>query len=142
MESSEKYIEHPGVIDRIEGRRLFVRIESRSACGNCQANSHCSMSEMQEKIVEIPVFDVEQYMVGQDVIVSLQRSLGYKALLLGYMIPFVILLVSIIVLMAITKNELLSAMVGIVLLLPYYTGLYVFRSRLKDRFHFRIVKKS
>ena len=142
MESSEKHIEHPGVIDRVEGHRLFVRIESRSACGNCQANSHCSLSDMQEKIVEIPVFDVEQYMVGQDVIVSLERSLGYKALLLGYMIPFIILLVSIVVLMVITKNELFSAVVGIGLLLPYYVGLYLFRSRLKDQFHFRIVRKS
>jgi sigma-E factor negative regulatory protein RseC len=142
MESSLKHIEHPGVVNRIEGQRLFVKIESRSACGNCYANSHCSMSEMQEKIVEIPVFDGGQYMVGQAVIVSFERSLGFKALLLGYMIPLIILLVAIIVLMTITRNELLSAIVGIGLLLPYYVGLYLYRSRLKDHFHFRILRHT
>ncbi len=140
MVTPEKHIEHPGVIDRVEGRRVFVRIESRSACGNCHARSQCSISEMQEKLVEIPVLNADTYTEGQVVTVSLERSLGFQALLLGYMIPFVIVLIGIVVLMAITDNELLSALIGIGLLPPYYLWLYLIRKRLKDRFHFRIIR--
>lgn len=140
MATSEKYIEHPGVIERVDKQLVFVRIESKSACGNCHARSQCSMSEMQEKLVEVQMVDGDSYKTGQKVTVTLERSLGFQALLLGYMIPFLIVLVSIIILLVVTDDELISALVGIGLLLPYYGWLFSVRKSLKDRFYFKILR--
>lgn len=134
----EQLVEHPGVVERIEAGRLFVRIESRSACGNCHSRSYCGMSEMQEKIVEVDNKSQTEYHTGQRVNVVLEESLGYKALLLAYLIPFVILLGGIILILSITGNEPLAALTGLGLMLPYYFWLYYSRDKLRKTFHFRI----
>lgn len=138
MESPEKQIEHPGVIEKVVGQRIFVRVESRSACGSCHARSHCSMTDLEEKVVEVESGRAEAYAIGEKVTVTLERSLGFKALLLGYVYPFLILLVSILVMMSITENELMSALVGVGLMFPYYAWIYLIREKLRNHFHFRI----
>jgi sigma-E factor negative regulatory protein RseC len=136
--AKEQLVEHPGIIEKIEDDKVFVRIESRSACGNCQSKSYCGMSEMQEKIVEIHDQPDNKYRAGQQVNVVLEESLGYKALLLAYLIPFVILIGGIILTLSITGNEPLAALTGLCLMLPYYFWLYHSRDKLRKTFHFRI----
>lgn len=138
MESPNKQIEHPGIVEKVVGQRVFVRVETRSACGSCHAKSHCSMTDLEEKVVEVESERAEGYAIGDKVTVTLEPSLGFKALLLAYVYPFLILLVSILVIMAITGNELLSAMVGIGLMFPYYAWIYLIREKLRNHFHFRI----
>lgn len=138
MGSHEKQIEHPGVVETVSGQKVFVRVESRAACGNCHARSHCSMTDLDEKVIEVIPGHGRIYEPGQQVIVTLEQSLGFKALMLGYIFPFIILLVSILVLMSITGNELLSALSGIGLMLPYYAWIYLIRKRLRENFNFRI----
>ncbi len=139
MVSQEKQIEHPGVVDRVEGTKLFVRVESRSACGNCHVRSHCGMTDLEEKVVEVVSGrPVHTYQPGQQVVVTLERSLGFKALLLGYVFPFVVLLSGILIMMAITGNELVSSLTGIGLMVPYYGWIYLIREKLRSHFYFRI----
>jgi len=53
MSDRTENIEHPGIVDRIEGKRVWVSIQPQSACGNCQSKSYCGMAEVAEKIVEV-----------------------------------------------------------------------------------------
>jgi sigma-E factor negative regulatory protein RseC len=132
-------IEHPGVIERIDGKKIWVSIMPQSACGNCHSKSYCGMAEMAEKIVEVASLDYEKtYMVGQKVTVQLRKSLGYKALLLGYLIPFLIILLTLIITLAITNNELLSALISIFAVVPYYYFLYLNREKIRTSFRFFI----
>ena len=129
---------HPGIIDRIDGSRLYVRIESQSACGHCRAKSYCGMVESVDKIVEVTTSDADAYGPGQKVEVILQRSLGYKALLMGYMLPFLILLAGLFSIYLLTGKEGLSALLALLLMVPYYTLLYRYRDRLRSTFHFTV----
>ena len=138
MQNTSKNIEHPGVVDRVEGRQAFVRILPQSACGSCHSKSYCSMSELIEKIVEVGLRDKEQLGTGQQVTITLERSLGFRALLLGYLLPFTILLISLFIMVSLTGNEGLSALVSIALMAPYYALLYRFREKIRSRFRFRI----
>ena len=131
-------IEHPGFIEKMDDNRVFVRIEATSACGNCQSASYCGMAEVQEKIVEVSAPANKEFKIGMPVVVSLNTELGFRALMLGYLIPFLIMVAGVVVVFIISSNEPLSALAGVSLLLPYYALLYVSRKRLKKRFRFQI----
>ncbi len=131
-------VRHPGIVEGVDGNTVHVRIESQAACGHCHAKSHCGMAESAEKLIEVTHPDPGQYAVGDPVIVSLEQSLGYKALLLGYIIPFLILIIALFVVALTTGNEGLAALVAVLLMGPYYLLLYRYRHRLRKTFHFRI----
>jgi len=127
-----------GVVDRVVDQKVFVKIEAQAACGHCRAKSHCGMVESAGKIAEVYTDDALKYAVGQQVELLLERSLGYKALLLGYIYPFLVLVVSLFVAFLITGSEGLSALIAVSLMVPYYAILYRNRDKLRSIFRFRI----
>ena len=134
-------ITHPGVVERVEGHTIVVRIESQAACGHCQAKSHCGMVESVDKLVEIEHPQPDRYAPGMPVQVSLKQSLGYKALFLGYLLPFLIMLIALFAVALATGNEAPAALVAVVLMAPYYALLYRYRHKLRKTFHFYIKEK-
>ena len=74
--------------------------------------------------------DVQGYEVGQHVVVSVSASMGYKAVLLGFGLPFLLLVAVIILVNNLTANEPLSALLGLGALVPYYLLLYLNRDRI------------
>lgn len=140
MKQGEKVamIKHPGVVERVDGKTVVVRIESQAACGHCQAKSHCGMVESVDKLVEIEHPQPQQFTPGMPVNVTLKQSLGYKALLLGYILPFLIMLTALFAVALATGNEALAALVAVVLMVPYYALLYRSRHKLRKTFHFYI----
>ena len=131
-------IEHPGIVDHIEGGQAFVRVQSQAACGSCHAKSYCGMAEVSDKVIEVHLEPGNHLEPGQFVTVTLRRSLGFRALFLGYLLPFLILLISLFVLMAFTGSEGLSALIALALMVPYYGILYLNREKIRSVFTFRI----
>jgi len=138
MQESIRNIEHPGIVDHVEGRQAFVRIQPQSACGSCHSKSYCSMSEVSDKVVEVSLSPQEQLAAGQPVTITLERALGFRALFLGYMLPFLILIISLFGMVSLTGNEGLSALIAIALMAPYYALLYRYREKIRSRFRFKI----
>ncbi|MDA3952283.1 MAG: SoxR reducing system RseC family protein [Bacteroidales bacterium] len=137
--ASSKSIEHKGHINSIDGNKINVNILAMSGCASCHAKGVCTASDMQEKIVE--VFDfTNQYQVGEEVNVVLKQSLGFRALFLGYVLPFILVLFFLLVLSAITKNEAISGIGALLVLVPYYIILYVSRNKIRKKFAFTINK--
>lgn len=129
-------ITHEGIIDSIEKDTIFVRILSKSACAACHSKSMCSVSEMTEKLVEIHNAG-SHFTTGQEVNVILDQTLGNKAVVLGYLIPFVIMILTLVVASSLF-SELWAGLSAIAILPPYYLLLYVFRNKLSKTFSFRI----
>lgn len=78
------------------------------------------------------------YSPGQEVTVIFQESKGFTALFYGYVLPFIIVLLTLIISISTTNNELLSGLISLGILLPYYTTLYFFRHLLKKVFKFEV----
>lgn len=127
---------HHGVIDHIENDVVFVRILSKSACAACHSKGMCSVSEMTEKLVEVRGAS-SNYKAGQEVNVILDQTMGNKAVVLGYLIPFVIMIITLVI-VSNFLSELWSGLSAIAILIPYYLLLYVFRDALSKTFFFRI----
>jgi sigma-E factor negative regulatory protein RseC len=70
--------------------------------------------------------------------VRMEESLGQKAVLMGYGLPLVVLVGSIILFLSLLNHEGLAALLSILMLVPYYLILYLFRKRLQKEFRFRI----
>jgi sigma-E factor negative regulatory protein RseC len=131
-------LQHPGRIDKIEEDKITVTILSMSACSTCHSKSMCSVSEMEEKTIEIRNYDETQYEVGQQITVYMKKSLGTWAVLFGYFFPFLLVVISLISLIAITNNEGLSGLISLGLLIPYYFIIHLLKDRFRSTFEFSL----
>jgi len=68
----------------------------------------------------------------------MRESLGLKALLYGYVIPFLLVLVTLIIVYSAKGNEILAGLFSIGILIPYYTILYFLRHYFKKVFKFEL----
>lgn len=135
---SEK-IEHTGFVTRIRGNNIQVQIVQMSACSSCHAKGACSASDMEDKQIDVESSDTS-IRVGDAVLLTGEVSTGLQAVLLAFVIPFLLILVALIVLRSVTLNEAVSGTIALSLLIPYYIILSFFNKKLKSKFRFEIEK--
>ena len=132
-------IEHTGIVQFIGERFIDVRIVSHPACAGCAATNICDVSEKKEKIIQakrIPGIDI-----GEEVDVLMSREQGFRALFLGYILPFIIVLVLLITFSALGFSELIAGLLALGSLLPYYLSIYLSREKISKKFSFSIKKQ-
>jgi len=137
--SNTKSIEHKGRIDSITGNKIHVSFLAMSGCASCHAKGVCSAGDMQEKSVDVYDFS-NQYKVGDNVNVTLKQSLGFRALFLGYVLPFILVLLILIILSSVTSNEAIAGLSALSILIPYYLILFLLKDKIKKDFAFTINK--
>jgi sigma-E factor negative regulatory protein RseC len=131
-------IEHQGIVRNTDETHIQVRIIQTSACAACTAQTFCSAADSKEKIIEIDKTN-DNYQVGDEVVVTGETSVAIMAVLFAFVIPFVILIASLFVFMSVTNsNELLSASLSLLFLIPYYVILRIKRNYLKRKLIFTI----
>jgi sigma-E factor negative regulatory protein RseC len=131
-------IKHKGKITATGDHHYVVSIITASACSACSVKGACHISEMKEALLEIPKEPTTIYNVGDEVNVIMEKSLGPKAVFLGYIVPFLLLFATLIISLSLFKDEGLAGIASIAIVIPYYLLLYLFRERLKKTFTFRI----
>ena len=132
-------IEHPGMVDTISGDRIRVHLLAPPACGSCHAKSACGISESEEKTVEVrqPGMGFSE---GDHVMVVLTKTLGFKALSLGYIFPLLLLLASVFVFSYFLNSEAYGAFISIFMVGLYYLVLFLSRKKIDTQFTFSIRK--
>ena len=136
---SKTIIEHKGIINSISGNKIKVHFLNVSACASCHAKGVCTASDMEDK--EIEVYDTSgKFEKGEEVKILLQQSLGFRALLFGYVAPFVLVLVALFTISAFTKNEVIIGVGALGILVPYYLIIYYLKDRFEKVFSFNIQK--
>ena len=134
-------IKHRGIVEKIDGSHIVVRIVQTSACSACSAKGLCNASESKEK--QIDVYEVNPaYRIGEEVILCGTTSMGMKAVFLAFGIPVFLLLAALFVTMRVTDGDaLLSAIVALVAVVPYYAVLYLMKDKMNKTFSFVIEKQ-
>jgi sigma-E factor negative regulatory protein RseC len=132
-------IEHEGIIDHIEGDVAHVKIDSVSACASCHAKGACGAADQDEKYLDVPL-QGSTYTQGESVHVQIEKRLGFKAVGLGYVYPFLLLMAVLIVLTYTGFPELKAGIYALLSMVPYYLVLYLFRKRIESTFTFSIKK--
>ena len=96
-----------------------MRIVQTSACAACKVAGYCNASESKEKLVDIYHADTRNLKVGDVVTVTASTQVAAQALLLGFGLPFVVLVAVLIVVLLITGNEGAAAMSGLAALVCF-----------------------
>lgn len=132
-------IEHLGRIDEVTDNDIIVTIVSKSACSGCHARSACSVADTQEKTIVISK-PTQNYIVGENVKVIIKESLGFKALTYGYLLPMMLVIISLFVFSALEFSEAIAGLFSLLTLVPYYIIIRLFRQKLSKQFAFSIDK--
>ena len=123
-------IQHQGTVESIDGMHVRVRIVQTSACATCAAHKLCNSSETKESV---------NYIVGQTVNVYGTTSMGMRAVLWAFGVPFVVLVVVLYSSILFTDgNEPLSALAAVGALSVYYLILYMCRNMMAKKFTFTL----
>ncbi len=130
---SEKRISHEGVVDSLEGNEVVVRVTSHAACSDCHAKGACNVTENKEKYLRVNAGPL-RYNKGEKVRVVLAQSLGFRAMFLGYVLPFLLVFAVLLIILAVGGSELLAGVLSLSVLFPYYIALKLFRGKLEKQF--------
>ena len=141
MSSTTSEISHSGRITAITPEFTTVEIVSESACSACHAKELCSLGDSTVKTVEVPTSGWQDFEVGEEVNVVLKASMGHKAVWLAYVIPLIVLVAVLLVLLETGVSETVSGLGAIGAVAAYYFILWTLRSRLRNEYIFKLLKK-
>ena len=131
----EEMIRHNGIVLSTDGELAHVEIVQTSACAACKARSMCMSAESQQKIIDARM--VEPLKPGDRVEVMVHEHLAWRAVLLAYVMPFLVMLVVIAGLDYATDwSEAVVGSLSLCSIALYYLILSLFRHRLQKQFSF------
>ena len=143
-------IKHDGIVIAVNGDgTVRVRIVQTSACASCKAKAMCASAESKEK--EILAIGDGLLAIGDEAEVMVQQKMGWKAVLLAYILPFVVMMAVIVLgnqairllgAGAMGKNG--EAIIGTAALCAmgvYYIVLGFFKDKIQKDFSFTARKK-
>ena len=134
-------IKHSGVVLSIAGDTARIKILQTSACSACKAKEMCASSESQEKIITAVM--LEPLEVGEKAEVIVREQLAWKAILLGYILPFIVMVAVIIFLdYATSLDETISGSIGLCSIAVYYLVLRLCRNKIQKHFSFTARKEN
>lgn len=133
-------IEHQGIIVSIDNNIAHVRIEQTSACASCHVKEMCGASEKTEKIIDAHIVD-NTLKIGDQVTIIGQKSLGIQAILLAYVLPFVVIVAALFIVNIFTTNEVIMGTCALASLIPYFAVLRLMRNKIQTKFQFYAIKK-
>ncbi len=131
-------ISHSGIVESILEGCVKVRIVQTSACAACKIASHCNAAESKVKIVDVFCSDTAGYNVGQAVTVWASKDVANKALLLGFGVPFLLLVCMLMIALKVIGDEGIAALIALGSLVPYYFALWLLRDRIQRHISFHI----
>ncbi|MBO5362352.1 MAG: SoxR reducing system RseC family protein [Paludibacteraceae bacterium] len=150
-------IKHDGIIVALnEDGTALVRIVQTSACASCKAKAMCASAESAEKEMTVVLLGDEQWAVGDEVEVMVQQKMGWKAVVLAYLLPFFVMLAVMFVgngLLAMgdratgllgdeAKREAVLGTIALCAMALYYLVLGMFKDKLQKEFSFTAKKKN
>jgi sigma-E factor negative regulatory protein RseC len=134
-------IEHTGIVQNINelDKKITVALQRVSACSSCHVKSVCGVSESEQKTVEITGDNNSDYKVGEEVKILMNNGMGMKALLIGYFVPFLVFMATLII-SSQFMDESAAGLTALGMMIPYYLLLMLFRGKMKKTFTFKIMK--
>ncbi len=136
-------IKHTGTVIAIEGETVRVKIEQSSACSACQAKAMCSSADKKEKIIDITQNReprTENLKIGDTVEVIIKQRMGWKAVVIAYIVPLIVLVGTLAVLDMRMESEALAGVIALGVTGVYFIVLRLFRNKLQREFSFSIRK--
>lgn len=128
-----KTVSHKGVVVAVDGNKIKVQIESVSACAACHAKGMCTLSDKEDKLIDIECSKAVGKKVGDVVTVVVAQQRGMQAVVLAYILPAIVVILSLVGLLNIV-SEPVAIILSLLLLAVYYLILYLLRNKISSKF--------
>ena len=130
-------ITHEGKVLSVPGNGTAeVEILVSGACSGCHAKSVCSAGTSEAKVITVK--SNPSVRPGDSVTVEMKLSQGFRALVIGYVIPFVVLVAAFAAASAAGTGELFSALLSFAAVGVYYLVVWLLRASIGEKFEFKI----
>ena len=140
--SEKKSVSHKGTIVEISDGNIRVEIINKSMCAACHAKGFCSAGDSKDKIIDVAYWNNGEFSLGDEVEVTMKRSMGFKAVWISYVIPLAILMIFLLTLQGLGFSELHAGLAAAGAICVYYLVVYLFRDKIADKFVFTIAKNN
>lgn len=137
-------VRYRGVVQDVGVSSLSVKIMKASSCASCSIKGHCSTAGAEEKVIEVDNVSAaaQCYKRGDEVWLIGTDSMGRSAVLYGIVIPFLVMVASLLVFSRLNISEPLMALGAFMMLVPYYGLLSVNKDKLRRKFGFSVMPKD
>jgi sigma-E factor negative regulatory protein RseC len=137
-----QYICNDGIVKEIYSDYLMVEMTLQSACSACHAKSVCLHSQRKDEIIKVKKDEDASFDIGEKVHIQIEQKKGTVAILYAYFFPFMVLLFGFIILNKLIYNELISALLSILLTAFYYFLLWFINRKQKIDNQFQLQAKK
>lgn len=123
-----------------EERRVDAEMIVNSACGECKAKAVCGGGESQVRQISAFTNHPEVYKVGDQVKITIEQIMGYKAIIFSYIVPLFVMLLTLALLHG-RYGDLVAGVSALGACALYYVVLALFRRRLERVIVFSVKNK-
>lgn len=127
-----------GHIVSVSPTNVVVHLSRSTACESCAASGKCGGASANKTTVDVPISPNKQYKVGQEVAIVVKQFPALWAVWWSYGCPLVLLLFTLVGVASFTGRELLAASSALLVLVPYYLLLWLFRKRMAHKVKYEI----
>ena len=134
-------VEHRGIVERVEGDVVMVRVEKQTACAACHAKGICG-EKGEERIIEVRTPRAKEFNPQDRVVVALERrSMGLMAIVWAYLFPLVLLLAVLFTMHNLGFGDGPAALGSLLATALYFVALRVMRHIIDGKIKFTIIKE-
>ena len=119
------YMEKPGIVTQAKHKGVKVMLLDTSGCASC-SNNLCMLADTSCRYVEV-LQNGDKLRPGDEVLVRVKPSSAFTATFWLYGMPFLIIMATLFGLTAAGANESIAGLASLLVLVPYYAGLFLFR---------------
>lgn len=135
-------VSHPGIVSAVNNETVTITIESRSACAGCNLKNSCNLAECLKKEIAVATPLASSYRIGDKVSVSIDSRFGFAAAFYAYIFPLLLMLITVALGEGLGWSEISTGISAIIILIPYYLGLFLTQKYFQTRFKYIISKVS
>lgn len=128
---------HSGFVSQVTEGHVKVSLFRKEACGGCQMKDYCGGDNDERQEFEVAA---SGYQVGDEVQLLMSTSMGFRAVVMAYLMPFAVLLLSLIINLQLGLSEAEAALVSLSTTALYYVILKVMSGSIKNHFSINIQK--
>ena len=128
-------ISHLATVIEADNKHITLKLDAKPGCVGCKASGVCDVSSGDDHI-SIPYRSgVEP---GSRVELFISQKAGFSALFLGYLLPLIILVSTLIASLSSGLGEGVAGLLSLSATAAYYGIIYFFRDRIGKKFTFDI----
>lgn len=132
-------IEHEGTVVEADEQRVKVEVLTQSACAECHARGKCVSSlDSAVKIIEAVRPKGMSFACGDRVKVSISKNSAVLAIVMCYVLPFVVCLAALVAATVCQLPENVAALISLGCVVIYLVILFIFRGRISQKIDIKI----